>query len=277
VKNIILIILFAFTSCFGFSQKIEDARMKVGVAGFENSDPKDKKYISLITERVLTAIQKTNRFLVIDLTNTAAREKAAAESAKNWNADWSESIDVAKGLSAAYIVTGNVGDIKFVKITSSNPNGYKAIVSVTIKLMKTESGSIISTETFEVSSAIQKLTPEAGLSNALDQLEPLLVSYVKDNFPLKLKIARIEEQKKGKAKKVIISAGSLIGIEKGNVFMVYEIDRSLGSPLPKEIGKIKVEEVLNDKFSTCSVSKGGELILPLFNDKKEIECVLTKE
>ena len=256
----------------------EDSRMKVGVTGFTNSDKNDTKYVSSITERVLSVIQRTNRFLVIDLTSPEARQEALDQAAQNWNKDWDSDdiIDPAKGLNAVYTITGEIGDIKFIKLTSSNPNGYKSTLPITVKIIETESGSVVNSKYFESATPERQLTPQDALNKALNVFEPLLTDYVLNNFPLELSIARIETEKKGKATEVIIYGGSSFGIEKGAVFEVASIDRSLGGALPKQIGVIKVSEVLNDKFSKASVKKGGEEISRAISNSQEITCTLVK-
>lgn len=253
--------------------------MKVGVTTFTFSDENDERYVSAITERVLSIIQQTNRFLVIDLTSPEAREVALEKAAQNWNKDWDSDdiIDPAKGLNAVYTISGEAADIKFIKLTSTNPNGYKATVPITLKIMETETGSVISSRYFEATTEERRLTPQEALNATLAQMVPSISDYIRENFPLKLMIARLEEEKKGKARKVIINGGAIMGIEKGNSFEVDKIDRSLGSPLPSNIGRIRVAEVLNEKFSICSVTSGGEEILKAMNAKEEIMCTLIKD
>ncbi len=103
------------------------------------------------------------------------------------------------------------------------------------------------------------------------------MAYLLKEFPLKLKIAKIAAEKNGKAQELILQGGSKFGIQKGDVFSVKFIDRSLGAPLPKEIGKLKVNDVLNEFFTNCKVVAGGDQILQHFTNKDEIECLLLKE
>ena len=194
----------------------EDSRMKVGVTGFTNSDENDTKYVSSITERVLSVVQRTNRFLVIDLTSPEARQEALDQAAQNWNKDWDSDdiIDPAKGLNAVYTITGEIGDIKFIKLTSSNPNGYKSTLPITIKIIETESGSVVNSKYFEAATPERQLTPQDALNKALNVFEPLLTDYVQTTFLLSFQLRESRPRRKARQLRLLYTEVQVLNRER---------------------------------------------------------------
>lgn len=271
-KNLPILFFLVFISTFSQAQI---KKMIVGVYTFSTSVESihASKFLGSITERVVNDLKSTNRVNVIDLTSESARNTAILKAQDNYKAEnWIES---GKALNAEYVLTGDLGHVKFIKITSSQPNGYKASLSYTVKLIKTETGEIISAQTIDSYDSEIALTPETAFQKSFETTEGKLVEYFLKIFPVKLKVARIEKEKNGKAQEVILQGGSTSGVIAGQLYTVSKIDRSLGSPLPVKIGVIKVLNVINENFSQCKVIEGNKELYDGFTNKDEIECLLT--
>lgn len=259
------------------AQNVGSTKQILGVSLFTTAaeSPMAPKFLSSITERVVDVAKKSNRLQVIDLTSNKARENALKRSQENYKAEnWLES---GKALNAEYVLTGDLGLLKFIKITSTQPNGYKASIAYTIKIIKTETGEITKTQTFSSYDTEISLMPETAFQKAIESTEQKLLEYFLNEFALTLKIAKLSEEKNGRANGIILQGGATTGAKVGDMFSVVLIDRSLGSPLPKEIGKVKLTTIINDYFSECKVIGGGENISKHFSNKDEIECTLIKK
>ncbi len=272
----LLIVCFAGVSTVGYSQDANsghDKRVILGVAPFTSATENQKKYCAVVAVKTLDIIKKTNRFRIVDLDGKArkiAKDKAKENyKAENWN-------DAGSGadLHAKYTLTGFIQALKFIRLNSGS--GYKATISFTIKVMETSTGSVIhnGTQTFTSSGSEIKLTPENALQSALNSLDDQIYNYFVTNFPLELEIAKIKTHKGDQAQELLLYGGSSFGVKKGQTYVVYTIDRSLGSPLPTEIGKIKISEVVNATYAEAKVTKKGAEIYKAITDKKEIICKL---
>lgn len=251
------------------SQQNEDYRLIVGVAKFTSSNVKQERFASLVSERVLDVLNKQNKFQVIDLDGTA-RNQAISKSQENYKSEnW---IEANKSISAEYTLTGILTSIKFIRLNAGK--GYKATITYTTKIINTETGEIIQngTATFSSSKSDIKLTPESALQSAVQTTIVPLSAYFSTSFPIKLNLVRIEKEKKEKAVSVLLAGGSKIGVIKDTKFEAYYIDNSLGKPLPKFIGEVKITRVLSEDFSEAKVTDGGKEIYKYINEGKKIIC-----
>jgi len=252
-----------------------DGKLIVAVTEFTaSSNPAAEKYAGNITERVLDILNNSNRFTVIDMTSEAARKTVIEKAQENYKAEnW---IDANKALNAEYTVAADIGTLKFIHITSSNPNGYKVSIGFTLKIIQTESGKIIATQTFQSSESKISITPEGALLEAMTTIQDDLKNYFEQNFPFKTIVAKAQEEKKDETKSVLILAGTPLKLKKGAEFSIYIIDKSLAKPLSVEIGKAKFDTDVDENYSICKVTSGGDKIHASFGKSEKIYCKLLK-
>jgi len=267
--NRLVFFFLLFTSINGFSQAEEDYRLIVGVAKFTSLDVRQEHFAAMLSERVLDVLNQQNRFLVIDLDGTARNEviNKAQENYKSKN--WIES---NKSINAEYTLAGVLTSVKFIRLNAGK--GYKATITYTLKIMNTESGEIIQNGTVTLTSSESdiKLTPETALESAIQTTIPELSNYITSCFPIKLNLVRIEKEKNEKALSVLLDGGSKVGVQENLVFECYYIDNSLGKPLPRIVGKIKISKILSEDFSEAKVTTDGKEIYTNFKEEKKIIC-----
>ncbi|NCT10352.1 MAG: hypothetical protein GW772_09790 [Flavobacteriia bacterium] len=267
--NRLVFFFLLFTSINGFSQAEEDYRLIVGVAKFTSLDVRQEHFAAMLSERVLDVLNQQNRFLVIDLDGTARNEviNKAQENYKSKN--WIES---NKSINAEYTLAGVLTSVKFIRLNAGK--GYKATITYTLKIMNTESGEIIQNGTVTLTSSESdiKLTPETALESAIQTTIPELSNYITSSFPIKLNLVRIEKEKNEKALSVLLDGGSKVGVQENLVFECYYIDNSLGKPLPRIVGKIKISKILSEDFSEAKVTTDGKEIYTNFKEEKKIIC-----
>ena len=252
-----------------------DGKLIVGVTQFTaSSNPVAEQYAGNITERVLDILNNSNRFTVIDMTSEAARKKVIEKAQENYKAEnW---IDANKAINAEYTIAADIGTLKFIHITSSQPNGYKVSIGFTLKLIQTESGKIIATQTFQSSQSKISITPEGALLEAMNTIQDDLKNYFEQNFPFKTLVAKVQESKKDEAKSVLILAGTPLKLKKGAEFQVYIIDKSMAKPLSVPIGMLKFDSDIDENYSLCKVVNGGDKILAYIGKSEKVYCKLLK-
>ncbi|WP_179320195.1 hypothetical protein [Winogradskyella helgolandensis] len=255
-----------FLFCFGLSFAQSETQLILGIADFTANTEQQEQFAGVLKERVIDLLNQTGRFKLVDIEGSA-RQQSIDKAAENYKSNW---IEGNKSINAEHTLTAFIGNIKFLKLNGGK--GYKATITYTIKILNTESGKYINNGTLTLSSSESdiKLTPETALQNAIDTTSEEFKTYIKNSFPIKVSIAKIEEEKKGKALIIILNGGTENGIKKGQVYTSKFIDYSMGSPYPVSIGKVKITEVVNEKFSKAKVIKGGEEILKHFTASDKI-------
>lgn len=84
--------------------------------------------------------------------------------------------------------------------------------------------------------------------------------FVEKNFPIVGEIIAIASGDAKKAKTVYINLGTDAGVKKGQEFKVFQLVDIAGEMSEKEIGTLKVTNVLSGGRSECKVDKGGDLV-----------------
>jgi len=251
----------------------QDTKVVLGISEFTSEV--QSPYTRAVTEKVVQVVTNAKRFIVVDRTSL---DKVKAELELQKSEAFLDSDNTVKqdaALAAHQVIVGHI--IKLPIIRNANPdgsvNGYKANVSFTLKVNDVETGRTTEAETFTGTQSTLKLSPESALDEALTSLEKPLMDYLKKNFPLTTKIAKIKESKKNKASVVLISGGKSFGFNVGDKILVEIIEIIDGQSLQETIGTLEVINLAGD-FSECAVKDGGEKILSAFNANKKLICKL---
>jgi hypothetical protein len=269
-----LLLIIILLNAIAFSNAQDDGKLIVGVTKFESkSNPQAEKYSGAITERVLDILKNSNRFTVIDLTSEDARKEVLDRASENYKADnW---IDANKGINAEYTVAADISTLKFIHF-NGQPSGYKVSIGFILKIIHTETGKVIESQTFQSLDSKMSLTPEGALLAAMNTIEDDLKSFFEEKFQLKTIVVKVQDSKNNEAKSVLIDAGSPLKLKKGSEFQVYTIDKSLAKPLSVPIGIIKFETDIDENYSLCKVTNGGDKIQATVGTSVKVYCKLIK-
>ncbi len=279
-KLIFTILLGVFFIHFSYSQT---EKQTIAIDWFEWERNVNNAVGEGVQDAVINGFIKAGRFVVIDKEGLGLvkKEQDRQMSEVSISAENAERQAQMRELGADYIITGRVNgysrDKKRVStelITGEKKTytRYTVKLQFTINALNAADGSVVGTEIINESSSSIKSYEEAML-DVLKSLDYEVELFIQKYFPLEIFIAEISSQKRGKAKEVLIAAGSELGIEKGDKFKVLEITMLSGMKREKEIGKIRVKEVEGTNFSMCKVNNGGEEIFKKFNEGKKIVCV----
>lgn len=108
---------------------------------------------------------------------------------------------------------------------------------------------------------------DKALSGAIDRLASRISEYYNHRYPLHGCIVERGEEKKDKQRTVYIDLGTGCRVGKGQQFNIYALKTIAWREARQEIGRLKVEEVMDDDLSLCKVTKG----------EKEIKAALDQE
>jgi hypothetical protein len=271
-----------------FCQTIAQTKTIIGIVPFKNS-MEDNRYhyntknqeVTVIQDAVTDAFLRSKRFSLVE---REKMDQIKSEKRLQQNEDFIDGqvIEQSKSLGAEYIVTGNV--TKAVVETSQthapiagNITSRNSEVAFNIKVIDVATGEIKASNSFSGNGRGKN-----SFENAMADIKPELEKFIRDNFKLTASIASVEEKNAaGDAVKVLISRGSSVGMQTGNVLKVYEAKELVvdGKKMVRKvtIGKIIVSKVEDENFSICDVVEGGADIAGKIAASANIKCEIINE
>lgn len=169
----------------------------------------------------------------------------------------------------AFYVTGTINNIStttelFTPTDKSiKPyNVFKAQIEVVVHLKDVHDGHIVDTHTFYVNNNDLSWvkTEDKAMNEALIILSSKVTKHYNKLYPLSASIVEPGNVKKDKQKDVYIDLGSKDGAVKGMKLTVYSIKTIAGKEAQKELGAVKIVEVMGDDVSMCQVKSGAKEI-----------------
>ena len=186
-----------------------------------------------------------------------------------------------------YLITGHINNLTTTSKTevqiSKDSKGkeikqtivrYDAVAEISLTLKEVFSGSV-TTQNFK-STALSigpTATAEKAISDAVNGMKEKIASYYNEKFPTRANIVERGAEKKDKQKELYIDVGSVIQTYKGQHFYIYVVGAVAGRETKREIGKVKVSEVLGEDISLCKVQKGGKDIKVALDEGKQVVAI----
>ncbi len=237
-----------------------------------------------IRDKVIAAMQKTQRVNVIDVTTESFFDKAAASATSEdalLASDAGAEIRKAasKKFEAKYAVTANIADIKAVrKKTDDGKTYFAGEISMTMKVINLEDGTVAHTKSFTYAGLTAQTgsTDVAAVNNTANYLIAAVPRFIDTAFPVVGRVLDIIAHKKEVATDVYVNIGSAAGVKPKDKFNVYQIKTVAGKEMRTEIGDLTIVEVGGEDISTCKVSKdcGAAIFQSIANpDKVKIVIV----
>ncbi|MCF8230009.1 MAG: hypothetical protein K9G58_03720 [Bacteroidales bacterium] len=236
-----------------------------------------------LREAVYNAFIKTNRFNVIEkkVMEDALENALAQKENDTLEVNTFSRYEVLKSLGADYIIKGDITGIitDSKNVTSKQIGGgertytqYQVGMQFVITAINVADSSIIGTEVIKETGYSEKSYNEA-LLDYLKSLDYKVEIFIQRYFPLDILLVEITDEKRDKAREVLIAAGEKFGINKGDKFKVVEVSILAGMRREKEIGKVTVLNVEGENFSNCKVNDGEKEIFQSFEAGKELICI----
>jgi curli biogenesis system outer membrane secretion channel CsgG len=292
MKNYYFIILFLFSFSTLFSQS---EKTPVGILPFtSNSNSINYEYVNSIQEEVTTSFVSTKRFNIVDRSKMDALKKEK-ELQKSEDFIDGTVVQQGKNLGAEFLISGHVNSASAEEFTFTDTNGklqsggYKAKVSISLKIIDVATGQVTISETIEPKggSVFAQMTiggestADAAINKAIINIHDKVDEFVVKNFPVTFLIAEIQEKdSKGNATTILVAGGNGFGLQKGDQLQVVEIIEMdvNGKKIirKKEIGALKISKVEDENFSICSVKSGGLDINSKFESKAKLQVITKK-
>jgi len=274
MRKMLLAFSIALTTATTFGQN----KTIVGIAPFKSGASQNSNNVLSVQETVSDIFAHNKRLVLLD------KEKLAGVKTDSVKTDAVDPqlLEQAKATGAQYVVTGNVSraaveikqtNIPVIGVTTANV----ADITFSLSVVDVAKGEVISSSSF-----IGTGKGKIAFEDALKDLRPQIEKFMKDNFRVTVSIANIEEKNSnGGAAKVLIVAGSSLGVKELDEFRVYELTELTvdGRKMSrkKTLGKIVISKVEDENFSVCNVQEGAIDIAKKVEEGAKIKCEMITE
>ena len=216
ITNIILIVAISLFSLEGYAQdktKAKDIRYTVGVKELSYENAAYKDYVAQITENIATNLKITNRANVVMAKSSEAIEENIAESMDA--SDMSTWVTQKKS-KMKYTLHGSINSIKFIKMGAE---GYKSVVSFTVRIVDNKTTDVVAQQDFKSGGAEGEIARAAAFPSALKTTNQPQIDFFKSFFTLRTTILKIDKASSTSASMVTITAGNAHGITKKRFYI----------------------------------------------------------
>ncbi len=257
--NVLFLLFFAL---FVNAQDSKYRKPVVVVNYFNKSSEISSGDCELARNAVLASLSKYPRLRVVDVeTESSIDEETKRRLKEAALADELARSGQMKQLGADYILEGHISKLGTQREKDSKGNiTYDGSMAYTIKIVSTEDGTVAFSNNYTASVGSRKTEAEAK-TEALKKAG-VDCDLIESVFPLNGTLIEVDyTEKKGKMKTCYVSLGSLHGVEEGMFLDAKSVTNIAGRTVYEEVGVLKIEKVLAEDLSECSVvSKGKELL-----------------
>ncbi len=266
--------LFLFIALFAHAQEGKYRKPVVVVNYFNKSSEIKSGDCELARNAVLASLSNYPRLRVVDVeTESSIDQETKRRLKEEALADELARSGQMKQLGADYILEGFVA--KLVTQSKKDSEGkisYKGEVAYTIKVVSTENGTVAFSNNYTASSGSCDTEAEARTKALKDAA--VTCEMIEAVFPLNgILVDQDYTEKKGKMKTCYVTLGSIHGVVEG-VFLDVRKSKNIASrTVYEEVGVLKVEKVLADDLSECSVVSNGKEILEATKEYTKMKTI----
>lgn len=269
--NLFLLLFFAL---FVNAQESQYRKPVVVVNYFNKSSEIKSGDCELARNAVLSSLSNYPRLRVIDVETEASIDQETKRRLKEEAlADELARSGQMKQLGADYILEGFVSKLETQRKTDSEGKvSYKGQMAYTIKVVSTENGTVAFSNNYTASSGSCDTEAEARTKALKDAA--VTCEMIEAVFPLNGTLVDQDyTEKKGKMKTCYVTLGSIHGVVEG-VFLDVRKSKNIASrTVYEEVGVLKVEKVLADDLSECSVVSNGKEILEATKEYTKMKTI----
>lgn len=263
MKRIVLNLFFLlFFVLFAHAQESKYRKPVVVVNYFNKSSEIKAGDCELARNAVLASLSKFPRLRVIDVeTEASIDEETKRRLKESALADELARSGQMKQLGADYILEGFISKLEAQREKDSKGNiTYDGKMAYTIKVVSTKDGTVVFSNNYTASDSSCKTEAEAK-TNALKKAT-VTCDMIENVFPLNGTLIELDyTEKKGKMKTCYVSLGSAHGVAEGTFLDVKSVVNKAGREVYEDIGVLKIEKILAEDLSECSVVSNGKELL----------------
>ena len=247
---------------FAHAQESKYRKPVVVVNYFNKSSEIKAGDCELARNAVLASLSKFPRLRVIDVeTEASIDEETKRRLKESALADELARSGQMKQLGADYILEGFISKLEAQREKDSKGNiTYDGKIAYTIKVVSTKDGTVVFSNNYTASDSSCKTEAEAK-TIALKKAT-VTCDMIENVFPLNGTLIELDyTEKKGKMKTCYVSLGSAHGVAEGTFLDVKSVVNKAGREVYEDIGVLKIEKILAEDLSECSVVSNGKELL----------------
>ena len=263
MKRIGLNLLFLLSFVlFAHAQDSKYRKPVVVVNYFDKSSEIKTGDCELARNAVLASLSKYPRLRVIDVeTESSIDEETKRRLKEEALADELARSGQMKQLGADYIMEGYISKLEAQREKDSKGNiTYDGKMAYSIKVVSTEDGTVVFSNNYTASDSSCKTEAEAK-TNALKKAA-VTCDLIENVFPLNGTLIELDyTEKKGKMKTCYVNLGTVHGVAEGMFLDVKSVTNKAGREVYEDVGVLKIEKILAEDLSECSVVSNGKELL----------------
>ena len=252
------------------AQEVKKPRMYVEY--FTEADGVEEANSDKVRQAVMAALNKTKRFELVDQDAEYSMKKE--EERRTDEKAMSDEKSRTQTITAAghdYILGGNVLACSVKSEQKDGKTMYSCVLNYSVTVTEVATSTTVASATFDhspsgIGGTVGKLldlsdSKDKAIASAVNMIASDIENFLIKEFPLESTIVPMDyEVKKDKLVKCYINLGSDHGVKKGDYFSVLAPSVRAGRTTYSEIGKMKVEEVVDGTMSQCKVVQGDKKI-----------------
>ena len=286
LKRIITIAFAAIVSTTAiWAQEVKKPRLFI--ENFGCADGLPSEFRDMLRMNVISAINTTERFEVMDAnTQAVLNQEAVRRASESAMADQTARTENITTKANNFILRGSLLSCSTQPTVVEGKTKYTYSISYSITLVDVANSIDVASKTFSHGgSGLQNIVGgtggkilnqlstyaskgdaiNAGFSRIGGDIKNFLVEYL----PLEGEvIAEDYEVKKDKIEACYINLGSGLGVKVGESFSIMAAQVRAGRTIYQEIGRLKVKEVLDGTLSYCNVTKGNKVVYEVMEEYK---------
>ena len=248
------------------AQEVKKPRMYVEY--FTEADGVEEANSDKVRQAVMAALNKTKRFELVDQDAEYSMKKE--EERRTDEKAMSDEKSRTQTITAAghdYILGGNVLACSVKSEQKDGKTMYSCVLNYSVTVTEVATSTTVASATFDhspsgIGGTVGKLldlsdSKDKAIASAVNMIASDIENFLIKEFPLESTIVPMDyEVKKDKLVKCYINLGS----DHGVYFSVLAPSVRAGRTTYSEIGKMKVEEVVDGTMSQCKVVQGDKKI-----------------
>ncbi len=233
-----------------------------------------------VRNSVMSNINNTQRVELIDVASVPSLQ-VESERRRQETAMGNETarLGLMQQAGATHILQGFVSQIGIKKSRTEGSDAhdfYSATVDYTLKVIDASTGMLATSSDISLGHSMLDLstgnTPEEAVAAVLKANRKKIRDFVDETFKIKAVVLSEEfTVDDDEMETCIVTLGSDQGISKGQQLEVFVVRFIAGRETQKNIGTLKVTEVLAGDLSQCKVTKGGKEMMTAMDEYLKLQ------
>ena len=238
------------------AQEVKKPRMYVEY--FTEADGVEEANSDKVRQAVMAALNKTKRFELVDQdAEYSMKKEEERRTDEKAMSDEKSRTQTSTAAGHDYILGGNVLACSVKSEQKDGKTMYSCVLNYSVTVTEVATSTTVASATFDhspsgIGGTVGKLldlsdSKDKAIASAVNMIASDIENFLIKEFPLESTI-------------VPINLGSDHGVKKGDYFSVLAPSVRAGRTTYSEIGKMKVEEVVDGTMSQCKVVQGDKKI-----------------